>query len=304
MHTFDARRVDENFVERTRQRHFGELAAFELDRDQRFDVTVFVGLIEIGTDRRLHRVDEQPQDAVFIEALDLLQLFVDARDDSLLFAVAILRRFRTRIETRVKQFDDIGGNRMMLDQRRPHVVLRIGHTDLAQETRQRADQRHVAPGQAAGQRQRVVTVVLGAAAHHHQKRGFKPAFGAGQIDHAAVMAFQQHVVEPDFVAVLARRGDQISALVDHPETHVFQHGNAFRQRQRTGETPHFQADRLLLFLEPVMEIDIERAPRAQTFDHADIAGRDGGRIGFLEARGKTLRITCEQFARLGWRIDQ
>ena len=33
----------------------------------------------------------------------------------------------------------------MLDEGRPHVVLGIGHADLAQIARQRAQQRHLAP---------------------------------------------------------------------------------------------------------------------------------------------------------------
>ena len=60
---------------------------------------------------------------------------------------------------------------MMLDQRRPHVVLRIRHAELTQVARQRADQRNVAPGEIARQRQRVVAVVLGTAAHDHEEGG-------------------------------------------------------------------------------------------------------------------------------------
>ena len=96
----------------------------------------------------------------------------------------------------------------------------------------------------------------------------------------------------------------VGALVDHPETHVFQHRHAFRQRQRAGQAPHLQADRALLLLQPVMEIDAERTLFAQGLDHPDVAGRDGRRIGFLEAGGKRLAVAVEQRARLVRRIDQ
>ena len=63
-----------------------------------------VDLIEIGADRRLHRVDEPPQDAVLVEAVDLFQLRFDARGDLLLLFVA--RRGCARIEARMEQRDD------------------------------------------------------------------------------------------------------------------------------------------------------------------------------------------------------
>ena len=72
VHAFDARRIDENLVERPRQRQVGQLAAVELDRDQRLRLAVCAELIEIGADRRLHGIDEAPEDAVFVEAVDRL----------------------------------------------------------------------------------------------------------------------------------------------------------------------------------------------------------------------------------------
>ncbi len=68
---------------------------------------------------------------------------------------------------------------------------------------------------------------------------------------------EQHVVEPDAGAAL--RLDVIGALVDDAEAHVFQDRNAFRQRQRPRKAPYFQADAALVFFQPVMEIDAERA---------------------------------------------
>ena len=77
MHALDPRRIDENLVERPRQRQAVELAAGELDRDQRLRLPVRVELIEIGAHRRLHRVDEVAQDAVLVEAFDRLQRRID-----------------------------------------------------------------------------------------------------------------------------------------------------------------------------------------------------------------------------------
>ena len=98
--------------------------------------------------------------------------------------------------------------------------------------------------------------------------------------------------------------DVIGALVHHPKTHVFQYRNTFRQRQRARQAPDFEANRALLLLQPVMEIDGERARLAQGLDHADIAGRHRRRIGFLEADGERVAVAGEQRARLVRRIDQ
>ena len=276
VHAFHARRIDEDLVERARQRQAGKLAALELDRDDRLRLAVFVGLEEIGADRRLHGVDELAQDAVLVQALDRLQGLFDLVVERRLFHVAAVRRRRARIEAGVEQFDDIAGDAGMLRQRRPHVVLRIGHADLAQEARQRADQRHVAPAERTGQRERVIAVVLGGAAHHHQEGGFQPRLVGVEIDEAAVVALEQHVVQPEAFAILRR--DAIGALVDHAEAHVLQHRHALRQRQRPRQAPHLQADLAALFRVAVAEIDAERPLRGERFDHADVVGGGGRRI--------------------------
>ena len=65
---------------------------------------------------------------------DLPQRGFDGCDDLSLTGLAFVRRLiGARIEARLEQTDDVGGDGRMLDQRRPHVVLGIGHADLPQE---------------------------------------------------------------------------------------------------------------------------------------------------------------------------
>ncbi len=155
-------------------------------------------LIEIGADRRRDRIDEAAQDAVFVEAVDRLQGGLDRRRDGRLARRALVRRnAELRIEAGVEQRDDLGGDAGMLAQRRPHVVLRVRHADLAQEARERADQRDVAPDQAGREHERVVAVVLGAAAHHREEAGLQPLLERRELERLARRAFQHHVVEPD-----------------------------------------------------------------------------------------------------------
>ena len=146
MYAFHTRRIDENLIQRTRQRHAIELAAIEFDDDGGLCLSVVVDLIKIGADRRLHCIDEAPQNSVLVQALDFLQSGFDLRQRRGFALRALLHRdFEPRIEPQMEQRHDPARDRGMLAQRRPHVVLRERHADLPQETRHRADQRHIAP---------------------------------------------------------------------------------------------------------------------------------------------------------------
>ena len=59
--------------------------------------------------------------------------------------------------------------------------------------------------------------------------------------------------------------------------------HALGERQRPGEAPDLEADRLLFFLKPVMEIDAERALLGEAFDDANIARRDRRCISLMES---------------------
>src|SRR4029453_1654927 len=75
VHAFNARRIDEDLVEGPRKRQVGEFAAFELERDQRFQLAVILGLEVIRSYRRLDRIDETTEDAVFVQTFNLLKTF-------------------------------------------------------------------------------------------------------------------------------------------------------------------------------------------------------------------------------------
>ena len=80
------------------------------------------------------------QNAILVETLDALQRGFNGSDNRCFAGAALLERDRrARIEARLEQADDIRRDGGMLDQRRPHVVLRIGHADLPQEAGHAAD---------------------------------------------------------------------------------------------------------------------------------------------------------------------
>ena len=148
----------------------------------------------------------------------------------------------------------------------------------------------------AMQRKRVVAVIFGRPAHDHQKSCFKLGTPGIEINHAAVGAHEEHVVQPHSGAAL--RLDVIGALVDDPEAHLFQHRNAFRQRQRPRKAPYLQTDAVLVFLNPMMKIDAQRALVGKALDDANIDGRYRRCIGFVETLGESITIMGEQLARL------
>ena len=159
-----------------------------------------------------------------------------------------------RIEARIEEQHDRRRDGGMLAQRRPHVILRIGDADLAQETRDGADEHNVSPHQSGNQHQGVVAVVLRDAAHHHQEQRFQPFACVAQLNRPAVRTFQQHVVEPDLRSAIAFGRDLIGALIDNAEAHIFQYRHARRQRDRPALAPHFQADAV----GAAVEIHVER----------------------------------------------
>ena len=182
-------------------------------------------------------------------------------------------------------------------QRRPHVVLRIGHADLAQEARDRADERDVAPGEAGRQHQRVVAVVLGAAGHHHQEAGFQPLLGIEQVDLAGAGLLQHHVVQPDVGPVVGIEPDVVGLLVHHAEAHVLEHRHALRQRDRPAEAPHLEADAAIDGLGAPVEVRAQRTRRRQAGDHLDVVDGDKRRIAGAIAFRERVAVALEQLAR-------
>ena len=169
------------------------------------------------------------QDAVFVQAFDLLQRVLDTRGDCGLLVAAC--GVGTRIETGVKQLDDVGGNGGVFDQRRPHVILRIGHANLAQEARHRPDQRHIAPGQA--------TAAASARCSRRSRRSRASPSGTPLPvvpcccrDRSCRRRHVRAACRAARAPAVALRLDVIGALVHHAKAHVFQHGNALGQRKR------------------------------------------------------------------------
>ena len=89
MNAFEARAVDEDLAQRTRQRQLVDTRAVELEGDGGFGLAVFAGLEEIRAEGLLRQVQILPDDAVFVEVADRLEPVEDAFDGIALGGLAL-----------------------------------------------------------------------------------------------------------------------------------------------------------------------------------------------------------------------
>ncbi len=192
------------------------------------------------------------------------------------------------------RLDDLRGDAGVLSQRRPHVILRERHPDLAEETRQRADQGDVAPDKSGAEHQRVVAVILGASAHHREEAALEPLLDRGQLQLLARTAFERHVVEPDIGGVV--RGDVVGALVDDAEAHILQHGHPFGERDRPAAAQDLEAGTCRLRLAIAINLYPERMLGGERLDNADVGNGGSRRVDFTIVHREGFAVTGEQGA--------
>ncbi len=238
------------------------------------------------------------QDAVFVEARNLGEPGIDLGEHRALALLALGRRHRKAwIEARLEQRRDSRREAGMLDEGRPHIVLGIGHADLAQIARQGAQQRHLTPRQSGDEHQRIVAVVFGVVAHDGGEAVVEPPLGRFEIDRAIADEFEQHVVQPELPLVRSAGLGVIGALVDDPETHVLEHGYALRQRQRTAVAPQLETGRAgIVAAGAALEIDAERSIGGHRLERRDVLHRGRGRKGIAIGRRKRAAVAGEETA--------
>src|SRR4029077_12051276 len=107
-----------------RSRQVLDLARVELEGDYRTRMSVLADLPQIGADGCLHQIGETAQDAIFVERGDGFELLLDLGEKGRLAC----RTFgvgggEVRVEADPEQSDDVGGDRRVLAQGLPHIVL-------------------------------------------------------------------------------------------------------------------------------------------------------------------------------------
>ena len=277
MNAFDTRRIDENLVKRPRRRQVLDLARFEFERDHRTRMPVLADLPQIGADGGLHQIGEKAQDAVFVERGDGFELLLNLGENGRLACRALgAGRDEVRVEAGLEQRDNAGGDRGVVAQSLPHIVLAEWRADLAQVAGEGPDGRNFAPAQGCPQNEGVVPVGFGAIAHHHHDRGFQAMveFRADN-DRLAVVGLDRHIVQPHRRGCRRRAGhDLIGAFVDDAQAMIFDHRHPVGQRQGRAAREDLEAEarRIVLILDAV-DRNRHRTSRGEFFDDRDIGSR-------------------------------
>ena len=293
MDAFDARRVDEDLVERARQRHAVDLAGGELERDRAARVPVGTDLEEVGAQRRVDQVDEAAQDAVLVEAGDVGERGFDALTLGLDLLGALIFG-EMRIELGDEELHQPGGDAGVAGQRIGDVVLRIGRADLAQIAAERPQQGSLAPGKAGSEDELVEAVGFGEAAELRHQRRLDRRIEMLDVDLPAAGAFQRHVVQPDTRIGAGRAvllgSDVEGALVDNAEAHILQHRHALGERDRGAAREQLEIGSGRPVAVAAIEIDRTRPLRRQLLQHVDVDQRILGRVALAIGGAEGLGI--------------
>src|SRR5437879_10956811 len=103
---------------------------------------VLANLPQIGADGGLHEIGEKAQDAVFVERGDGFELLLNLGENGRLACRALgAGRDEVRVEAGLEQRDNAGGDRGVLAQSLPHIVLAEWRADLAKVARECTDGR-------------------------------------------------------------------------------------------------------------------------------------------------------------------
>ena len=242
--------------------------------------------------RRFDEVDEAPQDAVVLQALDRLQHALDLGPDARFRLGALVGA--ARIEAGVEQLDDLARDGAVAGERRGEVVLAEGEADLAQVAPEGAHHGDVAPAELGLEHELVEGVRFGKPAEERQDRRLDRAFDGADVERAAGGALERHVVEPDPAGILAaRRVDPIGALVDDLEAEVLEQRHAFGQRQRGAAREDLEVDARVGIAVAAVEVDGPRALVREALEDRDVGdrllGREGFAIGGREGAGVARR---------------
>ena len=236
MHALDPWTVDPDLEHRPRHGEVRDLARVELDAHVRLGAARagWVRLVVVRPQCRLGHAEEGADDAVLVEAPDVLQRLMDGVGNRRLRLGSLgadLARIPLRVQAGLEQVDELSRDHWVRDERRLDVVLRERRPGLPEVLREHAEDDHLTPGQAGAEHERVEPVRLRGAGPHRADGVLEqqPPRVAVTSD-APVLGTpgaQPEVVDVDTDTVAARH--LVGALVDHLHPEVGEH------RQHPGE---------------------------------------------------------------------
>ena len=237
----DARAVDEDLVARARLGQVGDGRRLELEGHVRVDAAVRGSLEEVGAQRG---PDERPvgaQDAVVVEADDVVERLREPLLDRLHLGHARLGVggehpvAPTRVEARLEELDEQPGDVDVAAQRLLDVVEGEGRVALLEVLRVGPQHRGLAPGQPGREDELVEPVDLVVAVPHR----------AQCLGEQGALVGRQHATVAQAELVDVRRPRQalelVGPLVDDLDAHRGEHRQHRAERQRLADAEDLEA---------------------------------------------------------------
>ncbi|MDQ1092969.1 hypothetical protein QE400_002382 [Xanthomonas sacchari] len=319
VHAFHARAVHEDLAVRARLGQVRHLGRIQLEADAVAQPAIGGALVVAGAQGRLDHALEAAQDAVLVEAGDLVeQLQQRGRDRVQLRLAAAAARVDHRlqhlqrggvavgqqaqlcrqrglalgdlrlalaaggrIEARLEQFHQQPRQQRIAVAGLFDVGLRERHAGLQQVLAVAAQHRDLAPAQAGADDQAVEAVVLGVAAPDPHERLAQRRVGGGHVD-AAGQRLDLEVLDRQRRAV---HHQPVRTLGDHPQAQVLHHRQHVRQRQVVVLAVQLQAQAVGAVAAQRLQAQVQVFRAAQRGQALDIA-RGDLRGGLLDVAGR------------------
>ncbi len=286
----DARRVHPDLVRRARRRQVRDGLRVELHRQVGVRLPVAVPLVVVRAQRRLDDGEERPQDAVLVQARDLVQRAVQLLQQPVgqLGAGPLPLRRHPRLEEADQQPGgvDVVGEGVL------HVRLAERRAGLPQVLGVRPQHHRLAPVQAGPQHQLVEVVALRTAGPHRREGVLEPL--------ARVVAVhplgdaQPEVVDPGGGAVGAAQ--LVRPLVDDLDAETVQHRQDLGQGDRLTRAVDLEAALVGARADRLVQADLEvlAALRRQLLQVLEVGDRAARRVVGLVALGEGVVVAAQQ----------
>ena len=297
MHPLGARRVDEDFRHRPGPGELVDLTARELEGKIGLGPATFRLLVEIGAKGGLHQIEETPEDAVLVQAGDIVQRLLEPH----------LQRRRAEfdvaavgwIETDGEIFEQHPREARIVGESLFHIGLAEGNRRLTQILAVGAQHHHLAPTETGAENQPVEAVILGHAGPNAREGVLEVLLDAAGVDIDGALGDQSEIVYPDRRAVGAAVAgmmglDLVGNLVHHPKPHILEHRQDVRKRHRMFTVIGLEAHRVFRRPGGAVEVHAEPAGRPRLLDDVDVDDRVGGAETLAVSGGEGVGIAPEK----------
>ena len=271
MHALDPGAVDPDLVLRARSREVGDSLGVELEADVGLERTIGRGLEEVRAQRRGDEREERSQDAVLVEAGDVLEHRLDLGVRRRLGGLAIAGELGVEPHLEIahdRACDRDVGEHALLD-----VDLAERRARLPEIARVGTQDHDLTPGQTRCDDEAVEPVDLGPSGPRGEDRVLESQLEGVEVEGLALLHPQTEVVDP---RAGVDRLDLVRTLVDDLDAHPREHGQ--HGGQRDGRTAAVDLEPALSRRGSVRLVEVER----------DVAIGDQ-RVELLEVEGPGTR---------------